>query len=79
MGSCVRLAAVALVIFLLAPTLVQALEPVPPIGRCQSWQSRCAMAAGGKCDPVTGRWSVSARLMTGYLACIDLGQRRNRR
>jgi hypothetical protein len=70
--SSVGLAAIG---FLVAIASAQAFGPAPPNGKCKSWQSRCAMAAGGRCDPTTGRWSVSERLMTGYLACISDGQK----
>lgn len=49
----------------LASAAAQALDPVAPYGRCQNWQSRCAVAAGGTCDGATGRWRVSERLMSG--------------
>ena len=59
-------------------TSASALQPVPPYGKCQNWQSRCAVAAGGTCDGVTGRWRVSERLMTGYLECVAIGQRKKK-
>jgi hypothetical protein len=69
------LAIMAMTIGLLATVLsANAFGPAPANGKCTSWQSRCAVAAGGMCDPATGKWSVSARLMTGYLQCIDAGQ-----
>jgi hypothetical protein len=57
----------------LAASSAQAIQPVAPYGKCQNWQSRCAVAAGGTCDGVTGRWRVSERLMTPYLECVSQG------
>ena len=54
-------------------TPAHAIQPVAPYGKCQNWQSRCAVAAGGTCDGVTGRWRVSERLMTPYLECVSSG------
>ena len=58
---------------LLMTSPAQAIQPVKAYGKCQNWQSRCAVAAGGVCDGATGKWSVSGRLMTPYLECVSFG------
>jgi hypothetical protein len=43
--------------------------------KCTGLKARCAVAVGGRCDPVTGRWAVHKEGAGGkvqmFIACLD--------
>lgn len=38
---------------------------------CQNKQARCAIQAGGTCDPKTNRWRTTEQQQMAYNACIS--------
>ena len=52
----------------------------PGKGKCASLQARCAVEAGGRCNPETGRWDVNQNGAGGnynaFTACLDRARRR---
>ncbi len=51
---------------------------VASAAKCQSIQAKCAIEAGGKCDPQTGRWCYGfyrsencGGRYSAFIACLD--------
>jgi hypothetical protein len=51
--------------------------------KCTGLKARCAVEAGGQCNPVTGRWVVhkegAGGTVQGFIACLDRERRNNGR